>query len=146
VREEEAAAAATCREGDNAVLAKSSSQSRNSSFVSLLARCGRATAHVGAKNKSFTTIPCAAAGQFEMMNLYSSLRNLKLVPPQLLVTRKSDFCWRVSTICITLLSGLLDLGIVPIIGRTMPFPGNLGYTTDDVFFDNDSLAAICRRL
>jgi delta-1-pyrroline-5-carboxylate synthetase len=39
----------------------------------------------------------------------------------------------------------LSLGIVPIVNENDAVSGNTGYTPDNVFSDNDSLAALCAR-
>ena len=89
---------------------------------------------------------CAAAGQFEMMNLYSSLfAQYDIVASQILVTQH-DFT-DAQKLCNLhyAIERLLSLGIVPIINENDAVSGNLGYTPDDVFSDNDSLAALCAR-
>ena len=40
---------------------------------------------------------------------------------------------------------LLALGIIPIFNENDAVSANTGYTADDVFSDNDSLAALCAR-
>jgi delta-1-pyrroline-5-carboxylate synthetase len=118
--------------------------SRNSSFVSLLNVEERP--HTWAQKNKHYDSACAAAGQFEMMNLYSSLfAQCEISASQLLVTQ-SDFAdpARLNNLHYAI-ERLLDLGIVPIINENDAVSGNLGYTTDDVFSDNDSLAALCSR-
>jgi delta-1-pyrroline-5-carboxylate synthetase len=125
------------------VVAKASS-SRNSSFVSLLNVEERP--HTWAQKNKHYDSACAAAGQFEMMNLYSSLfAQCEISASQLLVTQ-SDFTdpARLNNLHYAI-ERLLDLGIVPIINENDAVSGNLGYTADDVFSDNDSLAALCSR-
>jgi delta-1-pyrroline-5-carboxylate synthetase len=125
------------------VVAKASA-SRNSSFVSLLNVEERP--HTWAQKNKHYDSACAAAGQFEMMNLYSSLfAQCEISASQLLVTQ-SDFTdpARLNNLHYAI-ERLLDLGIVPIINENDAVSGNLGYTADDVFSDNDSLAAICSR-
>lgn len=89
---------------------------------------------------------CAATGQFELMNLYSSLFNqMEITPSQILLTQH-DFqdAERLQNLSYTI-ERLLSLGIVPIINENDAVSGNTGYTTADVFSDNDSLAALCAR-
>lgn len=121
------------------------STSRNStSFASLLDVAERP--HTWAQKKKYYDSACAAAGQFEMMNLYSSLfAQCDVTASQLLVTQ-ADFSdpARLNNLHYAV-ERLLDLGIVPIINENDAVSGNMGYTADDVFSDNDSLAAICAR-
>jgi len=114
------------------------------SFASLLKLQQRP--HTYADKKKHYDSACAAAGQFEMMNLYSSLFDqVDVSASQILVTqadftdetRKSNLTYAVER--------LLQLGIVPIINENDAVSNNQGYTSDDVFSDNDSLAAICAR-
>ena len=117
---------------------------RNESFVSLLDLNARP--HTMAQKKKFYDSACAAAGQFEMMNLYSSLFNqCDVAASQILVTQ-SDFVdqKRLQNLRYSI-DRLLSLGIVPIINENDAVSANLGYTADDVFSDNDSLAALCAR-
>ena len=89
---------------------------------------------------------CAAAGQFELMNLYSSLFNqCDMTPSQVLLTQ-ADFQHpeRLQNLTYTI-DRLLSLGIIPIINENDAVSGNTGYTPADVFSDNDSLAALCAR-
>ena len=89
---------------------------------------------------------CAAAGQFELMNLYSSLfGQFDITPSQILLTQH-DFqdSDRINHVTYTV-ERLLSLGIVPIINENDAVSANLGYTDGDVFSDNDSLAALCAR-
>ena len=89
---------------------------------------------------------CAAAGQFEMMNFYSSLfGQCEIAASQILVTQ-ADFQdeFRLKNLSYAI-ERLLSLGIVPIINENDAVSANTGYTADDVFSDNDSLAAICAR-
>lgn len=126
-------------------LAEASSEPlRSSSFVSLLDVTERP--HTWAQKKKYYDSACAAAGQFEMMNLYSSLfAQCDVSASQLLVTQ-ADFKdpARLNNLHYAV-ERLLALGIVPIINENDAVSGNLGYTADDVFSDNDSLAAICAR-
>jgi len=89
---------------------------------------------------------CEAAGQFELMNLYSSLFNqCDMTPSQVLLTQ-ADFQHpeRLQNLTYTV-DRLLSLGIIPILNENDADGGNSGYTHPDVFTDNDSLAALCAR-
>lgn len=117
---------------------------RSSSFVSLLNLNARP--HTAAEKKQFYDSACAAAGQFEMMNLYNALfAQAEVTASQLLVTQ-SDFTdpSRLKNIIYSV-ERLLSLGIVPIINENDAVSANRGYTPDNVFSDNDSLAALCAR-
>jgi len=117
---------------------------RNMSFASLLDTKERP--HTLAEKKKFYDSACAAAGQFEMMNLYSSLFNqCEVAASQILVTQR-DFVDQTSLNNLKYsVERLLSLGIVPIFNENDAVSANLGYTADDVFSDNDSLAALCAR-
>jgi delta-1-pyrroline-5-carboxylate synthetase len=132
--------------GDNAGVGDSlqSRVERNQSFVTLLDVNARP--HTLAQKKKFYDSACAAAGQFEMMNLYCSLFNqCEVAASQILVTQ-GDFVdeTRLNNLKYSI-ERLLSLGIVPIINENDAVSANLGYTADDVFSDNDSLAALCAR-
>lgn len=117
---------------------------RNSSFNTLLDHHERP--HTSAEKKKFYDSACAAAGQFEMMNLYSSLFNqCNITASQVLVTQ-ADFAdpQRLKNLRYTI-ERLLTLGVLPVINENDAVSGNQGYTAEDVFSDNDSLAAICSR-
>eukprot|EP00934_Nitzschia_sp_Nitz4_P001756 Nitzschia sp. Nitz4//scaffold55_size114948//103114//105701//NITZ4_003926-RA/size114948-processed-gene-0.243-mRNA-1//-1//CDS//3329554605//1756//frame0 len=117
---------------------------RNSSFATLLA--SPLAPHSSAQRKKFYDSACAAAGQFELMNLYSSLfSQCDMAASQILVTQ-ADFLdpQRLQNLQYSI-ERLLSLGIVPIINENDAVSANLGYTADDVFSDNDSLAALCAR-
>ena len=117
---------------------------RNSSFVSLLNMNNRP--HTLAEKQKFYDSSCAAAGQFELMNLYSSLfAQCDVAASQILITQ-ADFSDdnRRQNLSYTI-DRLLSLNVVPIINENDAVSGNLGYTPDDVFSDNDSLAALCAR-
>ena len=127
--------------------------SRNSSFLSLLDPT--TNRHNGGSTQPQQTLEqkkkhydsaCAAAGQFEMMNLYSSLfAQYDIVASQILVTQQ-DFADAQKLYNLHYaIERLLSLGIVPIINENDAVSGNMGYTPDDVFSDNDSLAALCAR-
>jgi delta-1-pyrroline-5-carboxylate synthetase len=129
---------------DDAAILNSKNVERNSSFATLLDVNARP--HTLAQKKKFYDSACAAAGQFEMMNLYSSLFNqCDVAASQILVTQ-SDFAdpTRLNNLKYSI-ERLLSLGIVPIINENDAVSANLGYTADDVFSDNDSLAALCAR-
>lgn len=120
------------------------SPKRTESFVDMLDLSTRP--HTMAQKKKFYDSACAAAGQFEMMNLYSSLFNqCDVAASQILVTQ-ADFAdpQRLQNLKYSI-DRLLGLGIVPIINENDAVSANLGYTADDVFSDNDSLAALCAR-
>jgi delta-1-pyrroline-5-carboxylate synthetase len=122
---------------------KESAVTRDSSFVSLV---DSHTRHTYAEKKEFYDSACAAAGQFEMMNLYSALFNqCDVTASQVLVTQ-ADFTdpSRLKNLKYTV-ERLLKLGILPIINENDAVSGSMGYTGDDVFSDNDSLASICAR-
>jgi delta-1-pyrroline-5-carboxylate synthetase len=117
---------------------------RNMSFLSLLDVNERP--HTLEEKKKHYDSACAAAGQFEMMNLYQSLfQQCDIAASQILVTQ-ADFTDpnRLQNLHYAI-ERLLSLGIVPIINENDAVSGNLGYTPDDVFSDNDSLAALCAR-
>ncbi len=120
------------------------SPKRNSSFIDMLEQNARP--HTMAEKKKVYDSACAAAGQFEMMNLYSSLFNqCDIAASQILVTQ-TDFTdtQRLQNLKYSV-ERLLDHGVVPIINENDAVSANLGYTADDVFSDNDSLAALCAR-
>jgi delta-1-pyrroline-5-carboxylate synthetase len=130
-------------EGGNHRL-KSGRFERPSSFVSLLDLNERP--HTLAEKKKHYDSACAAAGQFEMMNLYSSLfAQCDVSASQFLVTQ-ADFVDsdRLSNLTYAIEQNL-GLGMVPIINENDAVSANKGYTADDVFSDNDSLAALCAR-
>jgi delta-1-pyrroline-5-carboxylate synthetase len=82
----------------------------------------------------------------EMMNLYQSLfSQYDVAASQLLVTQM-DFTdpARLKNLRYAI-ERLLDSGILPIMNENDAVSGNTGYTADDVFSDNDSLAALCAR-
>ena len=120
------------------------SNSGTRSFVNLLDI--RERPHTLQQKKKFYDSACAAAGQFEMMNLYSNLfAQCDVAASQILVTQ-ADFADPVRRQNLEYaIERLLSLGIVPIINENDAVSANLGYTADDVFSDNDSLAALCAR-
>jgi delta-1-pyrroline-5-carboxylate synthetase len=114
------------------------------SFVDLLVLNERP--HTLAEKKKFYDSACAAAGQFEMMNLYSSLFNQCDVSASQILVTQGDFVDTTRLRNLTYsIERLLSLGIVPIINENDAVSANLGYTADDVFSDNDSLAGLCAR-
>jgi delta-1-pyrroline-5-carboxylate synthetase len=117
---------------------------RHESFVSVLNVEQRP--HSMAERKKFYDSACAAAGQYHLMNLYNSLfAQCDVAASQLLVTQ-TDFTddKRLNNLKYAM-ERLLSLGIVPIVNENDAVSANLGYTADDVFSDNDSLAALCAR-
>ncbi|GKY94107.1 delta-1-pyrroline-5-carboxylate synthase [Mayamaea pseudoterrestris] len=117
---------------------------RHESFVSMLNIEQRP--HSMAERNRVYDSACAAAGQFEMMNLYNSLfAQCDVAASQVLVTQ-TDFTneKRLNNLKYAM-ERLLSLGIVPIVNENDAVSANLGYTADDVFSDNDSLAALCAR-
>lgn len=87
---------------------------------------------------------CAAAGQFELMNFYSSLfSQCDLTASQILVTQ-ADFGdkFRLKNLRYAV-ERLLSLGIIPIVNENDAVSGNIG--PEQTFLDNDSLASICAR-
>jgi len=126
------------------LLSVSKPMGRNSSFATLLDNNTRP--HTLAEKKNFYDSACAAAGQLEMVNLYSALFNqCNIAASQVLVTQ-ADFAdpYRLQNLKYTV-ERLLKLGILPIINENDAVSGNMGYTTEDHFSDNDSLAATCAR-
>jgi len=85
-------------------------------------------------------LACAAAGQFELMNLYSNLFNqCEISASQILVTQE-DFRDKVHLENLSFaIERLLSLGVVPIINENGTVSANTSFS------DNDSLAAICAR-
>eukprot|EP00571_Detonula_confervacea_P012406 CAMPEP_0172304774 /NCGR_PEP_ID=MMETSP1058-20130122/6151_1 /TAXON_ID=83371 /ORGANISM="Detonula confervacea, Strain CCMP 353" /LENGTH=596 /DNA_ID=CAMNT_0013016147 /DNA_START=87 /DNA_END=1874 /DNA_ORIENTATION=+ len=89
---------------------------------------------------------CAAAGQFEMMNLYSSLfSQMEISAAQVLLT-EDDFRNKehLNNLHYSI-ERLLSVGIIPIINENDAVSANRGYTAGDLFSDNDSMAALCAR-
>ena len=89
---------------------------------------------------------CAAAGQFEMMNLYNALfSQMEISAAQVLLT-EGDFRNQdhLSNLHYSI-ERLLNLGIIPIVNENDAISANRGYTEGDLFSDNDSLAALCAR-
>ena len=123
---------------------KSSSMHRNTSFASLLNTTAKT--HTPAEKKKVYDSACAAAGQFDLMNLYSNLFNQCDVAAAQILLTQGDFVDKKRLENLTYsVERLLSHGMVPIINENDAVSGNLGYTADDVFSDNDSLAALCAR-
>jgi len=115
-------------------------------FGSLVNLQAPARPHTQAEKKKYYDSACAAAGQFEMMNLYSSLFDqVDISASQILVTQQ-DFVdpHRLNNLTYAV-DRLLGLGMVPIVNENDAVSANQGYTAEDVFSDNDSLAALCAR-
>jgi delta-1-pyrroline-5-carboxylate synthetase len=89
---------------------------------------------------------CAAAGQFEMMNLYNALfSQMEISAAQVLLT-EGDFRneGHLNNLRYSM-ERLLSVGIIPIINENDAVSANRGYTQGDLFSDNDSMAALCAR-
>jgi glutamate 5-kinase len=85
---------------------------------------------------------CAAAGQFEMMNLYNALLSqMEETAAQVLLT-EGDFR---DEDHLNNLRYSVERLLIPIINENDAVSANRGYTEGDLFSDNDSLAAICAR-
>jgi len=99
-----------------------------------------------AEKKMVYDSACAAAGQFEMMNLYNSLFSQQDISASQLLVTQADFAdaSRLKNLTYSI-DRLLGLGIVPIINENDAVSANTGYTSDEIFSDNDSLAALCAR-
>jgi len=115
-----------------------------SSFVSLLQLAD--LPHPGEEKSKHYDSACAAAGQFEMMNLYSALFDQCEVSASQILVTQNDFTDENSVSNMKYaVDRLLGLGIVPIINENDAVSANTGYTSEDKFSDNDSLAALCAR-
>ena len=112
---------------------------------------------LGIRSDSFTKIvnasdkkkqydsACAAAGQFELINFYSSLfGQCDVACSQILVTQ-ADFGdeTRLNNLKYAI-DRLLSVGIVPIVNENDAVSGNR-HKGVDTFTDNDSLSALCAR-
>ena len=81
-----------------------------------------------------------------MTKLYSSLFDqCDVCASQILLTQADFQCQDRLNNLTYAIDRLLSLGIVPIINENDAVSANKGYTVDDVFSDNDSLAALCAR-
>ena len=92
---------------------------------------------------------CAATGQAEMMKLYCSLfGGCEVTASQLLVTQNDFRNERSVGYLANTVERLLGLGIVPIINENdavFSGSGDDSGPSEDMFSDNDSLAALCAR-
>ena len=90
---------------------------------------------------------CAAAGQFELINFYSSLFGQREVTCSQILVTESDFRDKVRVRNLkSAIDGLLRIGIVPIVNENDAVSANSGYTSaPKTFSDNDSLAGLCAR-
>lgn len=117
---------------------------RNSSFLNVLNAKGIPHSNT-AKGMTYNSA-CAAAGQFEMMNLYSSLFNQYDINASQLLLTQEDFQDDGHLLNMSYsVERLLSVGILPIINENDAVSANSGYTDDDVFSDNDMLAALVAR-
>lgn len=90
---------------------------------------------------------CAAAGQFELINFYSSLFTQREVACSQILVTQADFQdeFRTSNLKYAI-DRLLSVGIVPIVNENDAVSANIGYTSSpNTFSDNDSLSALCAR-
>jgi len=80
------------------------------------------------------------------MNLYQSLFDQGDVSASQILVTQADFSdpQRLDNLKYAI-DRLLSLGIVPIINENDAVSANKGYTSDFLFSDNDSLAALCAR-
>jgi delta-1-pyrroline-5-carboxylate synthetase len=114
-------------------------------FMSMLQSNERPHAMANAK-KTYDSA-CAAAGQFEMMNMYHSLfSQMDISSAQVLLTQ-GDFAdeGHLNNLRYSI-ERLLSVGIIPIVNENDAVSANRGYTEGDLFSDNDSLAALCGEL
>ena len=89
---------------------------------------------------------CAAAGQFDMMNLYNALLSqMEVNAAQVLLTEEDFRNEEHITNLHYSIERLLSVGIIPIINENDAVSANRGYTEGDLFSDNDSMAALCAR-
>ena len=87
----------------------------------------------------------AAAGQFELMNLYQSLFGPKNITASQMLVTQADFQDTAHMKTLTYaIERLLSLGVVPIINENDAV-SIMGEDDEAVFSDNDSLAALCAR-
>ena len=89
---------------------------------------------------------CAAAGQFGLMSIFNMMFDQRDMTASQLLLTQHDFTdpKRIKNLgyCV---DHLLSLGIIPIINENDAVSANQGYTPNDVFSDNDSLASLCAR-
>ena len=89
---------------------------------------------------------CAAGGQFEMMSLYNSLfTQMDISAAQILLTEGDFRDESHLTSLMYSIERLLSVGIIPIINENDAISANKGPGKNDMFTDNDSLAALCAR-
>jgi delta-1-pyrroline-5-carboxylate synthetase len=89
---------------------------------------------------------CAAGGQFEMMSLYNSLfTQMDISAAQILLTEGDFRDESHLTSLMYSIERLLSVGIIPIINENDAISANRGSSPNDMFSDNDSLAALCAR-
>lgn len=89
---------------------------------------------------------CAAGGQFEMMSLYNSLfTQMDISAAQILLTEGDFRDESHLTSLMYSIERLLSVGIIPIINENDAVSANRRSTDNDMFSDNDSLAALCAR-
>ncbi len=126
---------------DSHLARRGSGLKASESFANLLD-----TSYHKEEKKKHYDCACAAAGQFELMNLYSSMfSQCDVTPSQILVTQRNfQDPENLKTLTYTI-DRLLSLGIVPIVNENDAVSGNTGYGPANVFSDNDSLAALCAR-
>ena len=110
--------------------------STTDSFLNLLSESN--------KQKQYDSA-CAAAGQFELMNFYSSLFSQREISCSQILVTQADFQdeGRLQNLRYAI-GRLLGLGIVPIINENDAVSANVGWSPS-VFSDNDSLSALCAR-
>mmetsp|Transcript_31209 Transcript_31209/g.38099 ORF Transcript_31209/g.38099 Transcript_31209/m.38099 type:complete len:152 (-) Transcript_31209:12-467(-) len=100
--------------------------SRNDSFLNLVNV--KELPHTAEKKKKHYDSACAAAGQFEMMNLYSALFDQCDVAASQLLLTQADFMdtSRLSNLTYAV-DRLLSVGIIPIINENDAVSANKGY-------------------
>ena len=87
----------------------------------------------------------AAAGQFELMNLYQSLFSPKNVTCSQILLTQADFADQAHLKMLSYaVERLLKMGVVPIVNENDAV-SVMGDDTTPIFSDNDSLAALCAR-
>ena len=89
---------------------------------------------------------CAAGGQFEMMSLFNALfSQMDISAAQILLTEGDFRNEEHLTSLMYSIERLLSVGIIPIINENDAVSANRRSTSNDMFSDNDSLAALCAR-
>uniref|UniRef100_A0A7S1BJV7 Delta-1-pyrroline-5-carboxylate synthase n=1 Tax=Corethron hystrix TaxID=216773 RepID=A0A7S1BJV7_9STRA len=95
-----------------------------------------------AERKQHYDSACAAAGQLDLMSLYSSMFDQYNVSASQILVTQNDFHNELSLRNLQYtVESLLDLGIVPIINENDAVSADMGR----VFSDNDGLASLCAR-